>query len=155
MHRLCSWTADAVGCWSRLVVGVCSLFQKIGPDKSLVEYNCKMTTSVRTCAYYLHRFASSPCTNPRPPNPETCLVPGLHSTFLPSLGKPEAFSSRSLHTKKRFFFYGAPTKKSHTKTRVWSTKPRSLTARSRVYLGFHPDPGFSLGASVVCWVHIC
>ena len=29
-------------------------------------------------------------------------------------------------------------------------KPRSLTARSRVYLGFHPDPGFSLGASVVC-----
>ena len=41
MHRLFSWTADAVGCWARLVVGVCSPFQKIDHDKSMVDYSAK------------------------------------------------------------------------------------------------------------------
>ena len=41
MHRLFSWTADAVGCWARLVMGVCSLFQKIDHDKSMVDYSAK------------------------------------------------------------------------------------------------------------------
>ena len=41
MHRLFSWTADAVGCWARLVVGVCSPFQKIDHDTSMVDYSAK------------------------------------------------------------------------------------------------------------------
>ena len=41
MYCLLSWTATASGCSSRLVVGVCSLFQKIGNDKSLVDYSAK------------------------------------------------------------------------------------------------------------------
>merc|ERR1719198_1207360 len=40
----------------------------------------------------------------------------------------------------------SPNQNPPTKTRVGPTKPRSLTARSHFFLGFHPDPGFPLGA---------
>ena len=41
MYRLFSWTATVPGCVGRELMGVCSLFQKTGDDKSLVDYSAK------------------------------------------------------------------------------------------------------------------
>ena len=41
MYCLFSSNPDAVGCVGRELMGVCSLFQKTGNDKSLVDYSAK------------------------------------------------------------------------------------------------------------------
>ena len=109
------------------MVDLCSLFQKIGDKALLVDYDCKLCTSVRTWAYYQHRSPSSPCTKLRPPNPEIPLVAGLLSHLFSSLGKTEDFSSRSLHTKKGFFFSTAPLRPftAIRRRRQWATSQRA------------------------------
>jgi len=108
MHRLFSWTADAVGCWSRLVVGVCSLFQKIDHDKSMVDYSAKCAPAfapAHTIPIDIHHRHALTC-DLRIPNPawfrdSTDL---FFHFFLSQPGRKACFYPPP----PGLFFYGAP-----------------------------------------------
>ena len=108
MHRLFSWTADAVGCWARLVVGVCSPFQKIDHDKSMVDYSAKCAPAfapAHTIPIDIHHRHALTC-DLRIPNPawfrdSTDLFFHL---FLSQPGRKACFYPPP----PGLFFYGAP-----------------------------------------------
>ena len=108
MHRLFSWTAAAVGCWSRLVVGVCSLFQKIDHDKSMVDYSAKCAPAfapAHTIPIDIHHRHALTC-DLRIPNPawfrdSTDL---FFHFFLSQPGRKACFYPPP----PGLFFYGAP-----------------------------------------------
>ena len=110
MHRLFSWTADAVGCWARLVVGVCSPFQKIDHDKSMVDYSAKCAPAfapAHTIPIDIHHRHALTC-DLRIPNPawfrdSTDL---FFHFFLSQPGRKACFYPPP----PGLFFYGAPTK---------------------------------------------
>lgn len=109
MHRLFSWTADAVGCWARLVVGVCSPFQKIDHDKSMVDYSAKCAPAfapAHTIPIDIHHRHALTC-DLRIPNPawfrdSTDL---FFHFFLSQPGRKACFYPPP----PGLFFYGAPT----------------------------------------------
>ena len=108
MHRLFSWTADAVGCWARLVVGVCSPFQKIDHDKSMVDYSAKCAPAfapAHTIPIDIHHRHALTC-DLRIPNPawfrdSTDL---FFHFFLSQPGRKACFYPPP----PGLFFYGAP-----------------------------------------------
>ena len=115
MHRLFSWTADAVGCWARLVVGVCSPFQKIDHDKSMVDYSAKCAPAfapAHTIPIDIHHRHALTC-DLRIPNPawfrdSTDL---FFHFFLSQPGRKACFYPPP----PGLFFYGAPIERDRRK----------------------------------------
>ena len=138
MHRLFSWTADAVGCWSRLVVGVCSLFQKIDHDKSMVDYSAKCAPAfapAHTIPIDIHHRHALTC-DLRIPNPawfrdSTDL---FFHFFLSQPGRKACFYPPP----PGLFFYGAP--------RFLSGAARFLVVEMGPYLGWGAFSGLTEGA---------
>ena len=134
MHRLFSWTADAVGCWARLVVGVCSPFQKIDHDKSMVDYSAKCAPAfapAHTIPIDIHHRHALTC-DLRIPNPawfrdSTDL---FFHFFLSQPGRKACFYPPP----PGLFFYGAPTLRGE-KTKNGHQRPdgRVLGLGSRFY----------------------
>ena len=109
MHRLFSWTADAVGCWSRLVVGVCSLFQKIDHDKSMVDYSAKCAPAfapAHTIPIDIHHRHALTC-DLRIPNP-AWFRDSTDLFFHFFLSQPDR-KACFYPPPPGLFFYGAPT----------------------------------------------
>ena len=125
MHRLFSWTADAVGCWSRLVVGVCSLFQKIDHDKSMVDYSAKCAPAfapAHTIPIDIHHRHALTC-DLRIPNP-AWFRDSTDLFFHFFLSQPDR-KACFYPPPPGLFFYGAPTR------RVPGVKRAASTASAR------------------------
>ena len=109
MHRLFSWTATVPGCVGRELMGVCSLFQKIDHDKSMVDYSAKCAPAfapAHTIPIDIHHRHALTC-DLRIPNPawfrdSTDL---FFHFFLSQPGR----KSMLYPPPPGLFFYGAPT----------------------------------------------
>ena len=108
MHRLFSWTADAVGCWSRLVVGVALPVPKDRPRQVKVDYSAKCAPAfapAHTIHIDIHHRHALTC-DLRIPNPawfrdSTDL---FFHFFLSQPGRKACFYPPP----PGLFFYGAP-----------------------------------------------
>ena len=109
MHRLFSWTATVSGCVGRELMGVCSLFQKIDHDKSMVDYSAKCAPAfapAHTIPIDIHHRHALTC-DLRIPNP-AWFRDSTDLFFHFFLSQPDR-KACFYPPPPGLFFYGAPT----------------------------------------------